>query len=297
MTEQPIGLLGATSLVGECLLQQLTQNHSQIIAFSRYPVMQKENHPQITWQQLNTINPAKIKTAKKHIPVWLCVAPIWILPEYFDLLLAYGIRRVIVLSSTSRFTKNTSFEPSERKIALQLIAGEEQVQAWAATYEVEWIILRPTLIYGYGRDKNVTEIIKFIRRFGFFPVFGLAEGLRQPIHVADVASACSTALSALNLKNCCYNLTGGETLSYREMVKRIFAALDRTSRLLTVPLWLFRMALWGLRRLPRYQHWTTAMAERMNQDLVFDNSDIKRDLNFSPRPFELTAEDLPSQNG
>jgi nucleoside-diphosphate-sugar epimerase len=296
MTEQPIGLLGATSLVGECLLQQLTQNHSQIIAFSRYPI-QKESHPQITWQQLDKINPVKIHAEKNKIPFWLCVAPIWILPGYFDLLLAYGIRRIVVLSSTSRFTKNTSLEPGERKIALQLIAGEEHVQAWAVAHEIEWIILRPTLIYGYGRDKNVTEITRFIRRFGFFPVFGLAKGLRQPIHASDVASACSTALSTLDLTKGCYNLTGGETLSYREMVKRIFAALNRTPRLLTVPRWLFRIALWGLKRLPRYRHWTIAMAERMNEDLVFDNSEIKRKLNFSPRPFKLTAEDLPSQNG
>jgi nucleoside-diphosphate-sugar epimerase len=297
MTEQPIGLLGATSLVGECLLQQLTQNHSHIIAFSRYPVIRKENHPQITWRQLNTINPAKIHAEKNKIPFWLCVAPIWILPGYFDLLLAYGIRRIVVLSSTSRFTKDTSPEPGERKIALQLTAGEEYVQAWAAAHEIEWIVLRPTLIYGYGRDKNVTEITRFIRRFGFFPVFGLAKGLRQPIHASDVASACAIALGTLNLTKGCYNLTGGETLSYREMVKRIFAALNRTPRLLTVPRWLFRIALWGLKRLPRYRHWTIAMAERMNEDLVFDNSEIKRKLNFSPRPFKLTAEDLPSQNG
>ena len=293
MNEQQVGLLGATSLVGECLLQQLIQNHCHITAFSRQHVTQI--HPQITWQQLNTINPGKVG-AKKKIPVWLCVAPIWALPEYFDLLLTYGVRRIVVLSSTSRFTKSTSFDCNERKIAFQLRKGEELVQTWATSHGIEWIILRSTLIYGYGRDKNVAEIAQFIRRFGFFPVFGSANGLRQPIHVEDVASACFYALSTLNLTNCSYNLTGGETLPYREMVKRVFEALDRTPRLLTVPLWFFRMATWGLRWLPRYQHWTAEMAERMNQDLIFDSSDVRRDLNSSPRSFKLTAEDLPSQN-
>ncbi|PXW87641.1 nucleoside-diphosphate-sugar epimerase [Nitrosomonas sp. Nm84] len=294
MNEQPIGLLGATSLVGECLLQKLTQERRHIIAFSRHPVVQ--NHPQVTWQRLSTIHLEKISAEKNKIPTWLCVAPIWILPEYFNLLLAYGARRIVVLSSTSRFTKNTSSEHSEREIALQLIKGEELVQAWATTHTVEWIILRPTLIYGYGRDKNVAEIIQFIRRFGFFPILVSGQGLRQPIHVEDVALACSSALSTLNLTNRSYNVTGGETLSYREMIKHIFAALGRTPRILTVPLWLFQIATWGLRWLPRYQHWTAAMAERMNQDLVFDSSDARRDLNFFPRSFKLTAEDLPSQN-
>jgi len=285
-------LLGATSLMGECLLKQLLQNDWHITAFSRHPITQ--SHPQITWQQLDTKNQLRISTKKINISVWLCVAPIWILPEYFDLLLAYGARRIVVLSSTSRFTKNTSSDPSERKIAQQLIKGEEFLQTWAATHEVKWIILRPTLIYGYGHDKNIAEIARFIRRFGFFPLLGSAKGLRQPVHVEDVASACYAALDTLNLTNRSYNLTGEETLPYHEMVKRVFAALNHPPRMLTVPLWLFQIAAWGLSWLPRYRYWTSAMAERMNQDLKFDCSDAKRDLNFSPRSFKLTAEDLPN---
>lgn len=292
MSERHVGLLGATSLMGECLLKQLLQNDWHITAFSRHPITQ--SHPQITWQQLDTKNQLRISTKKNNISVWLCVAPIWILPEYFDLLLAYGARRIVVLSSTSRFTKNTSSDPSERKIAQQLIKGEEFLQTWAATHGVKWIILRPTLIYGYGHDKNIAEIARFIRRFGFFPLLGSAKGLRQPVHVEDVASACYAALDTLNLTNRSYNLTGEEALPYHEMVKRIFAALNHPPRMLTVPLWLFQIAAWGLSWLPRYRYWTSAMAERMNQDLKFDCSDAKRDLNFSPRSFKLKAEDLPN---
>lgn len=291
MSERHAGLLGATSLIGECLLKQLIQNDWHITAFSRRPIIQ--SHPQITWQQLDTTNQLRIGTEKNNIPFWICAAPIWIIPEQFNLLSAYGARRIVVLSSTSRFTKNTSPDPSERRIAQQLIESEEFVQTWAATHGVKWIILRPTLIYGHRQDKNIAEIARFIRRFGFFPLLGSARGLRQPIHVEDVASACYMALNTLNLINRSYNLTGEETLSYREMIKRIFEALNLPPRMLTIPLWFFQIAAWGLSCLPRYRNWTSAMAERMNQDLTFDCSDAKRDLNFSPRPFKLTTEDLP----
>ncbi|MBK6958184.1 MAG: NAD-dependent epimerase/dehydratase family protein [Nitrosomonas sp.] len=291
MSERHVGLLGATSLIGECLLKQLIQSNWQISAFSRRPITQ--SHPQITWQQLDTTKQLRADTEKNNIPIWICAAPIWVLPGYFDLISVSGARRIVVLSSTSRYTKNQSSDPSERKIAQQLIKGEEFVQTWAATHGVKWIILRPTLIYGYGHDKNITEIARFIRRFGFFPLLGSAKGLRQPIHVEDVASACCTALDTLNLTNRSYNLTGAETLPYREMIKRVFEALNHPPRMLTVPLWLFQIAAWGLSWLPRYRNWTSAMAERMNQDLTFDCSDAKQDLNFSPRSFKLTAEDLP----
>lgn len=291
MSERHVGLIGATSLIGECLLKQLIQNNWQITAFSRRPITQ--SHPQIIWQQLDTTKQLTAGTEKNNISVWICAAPVWILPEYFDLLSASGARRIIVLSSTSRFTKETSSDPSEQKIAQQLIKGEELVQTWAATHGVKWIILRPTLIYGYGHDKNVAEIARFIRRFGFFPLLGSAKGLRQPVHVEDVALACCTALDTLNLTNRSYNLTGEETLPYRIMIKRVFEALNHPPRMLTVPLWLFQIAAWGLSWLPRYRNWTSAMAERMNQDLTFDCSDAKRDLNFCPRSFKLTAKDLP----
>ena len=291
MNKCHVGILGATSLVGEYLTQRLIAEHWHVTAFSRHPVAQ--THPQVNWQQLAAPSHSMPDDTCHEIPVWLYVAPIWTAPEHFDLLLSYGIQRIIVLSSTSRFTKHSSSDPTEQNVAQRLARSEETVQAWAMSHEIDWIILRPTLIYGHGRDKNISEIAHFIQRFGFFPVLGSATGLRQPIHVDDVVAACFFALGTLNLKNRTYNLTGGETLTYRTMVQRIFEALDHYPRLLNIPLWIFQLTIQGLRWLPRYQHWTAAMAERMNQDLVFDCSDAMRDLNFSPRPFRLSTEDLP----
>ncbi|SFP42106.1 Nucleoside-diphosphate-sugar epimerase [Nitrosomonas cryotolerans] len=291
MLERQAGVLGATSLVGECLLRQLAQDKWRVTAFSRRPVTQ--SHAQISWRQLDS--PAQIRAHSgphKKIAMWLCIAPIWILPAYFSLLLAHGARRIIVLSSTSRFTKNNSPDPGEQAIAQRLADNETQLSSWAAANEIEWIILRPTLIYGYGRDKNITEIARFIRRFGFFPLLGTAHGLRQPIHAEDVAAACLAALTAHHVSNRAYNLTGLEKLSYRDMVQRIFTALGQRPRLLTVSPYFFQLAIKGLRWLPRYRHWTPAMAERMNTDLVFDDSDTRRDLHFSPRPLNLTIKEL-----
>ncbi|MDE2354645.1 MAG: NAD(P)-dependent oxidoreductase, partial [Betaproteobacteria bacterium] len=85
----------------------------------------------------------------------------------------------------------------------------------------------------------------------------------------------------------------GETLSYRHMVARVFQALGRPPRLVTLPGWAVVAALQLLRLLPRFRHWTPAMVTRMNADLVFDHGPAARDLGFSPRPFHLAAEDLP----
>jgi hypothetical protein len=123
----------------------------------------------------------------------------------------------------------------------------------------------------------------------------LANGLRQPVHTDDVATACLAVLTATAAANKDYNISGGETLDYRQMVCRVFAALGRRPQLLTVPLIFFRLAVTCLRLLPRYRQWSAAMAERMNRDLVFDHADASKDFGFNPRRFLLSAKDFPAK--
>lgn len=290
-----VGVLGATSLVGDCLRPLLTDAGWQVTAYSRRTLGQSGDG--VEWRRLSAsaLSSYLPLPSKEEggLPFWICVAPIWVLPDYFNLLNEEGARRVVVLSSTSRFTKDHSTDPEERATALRLSEAERRVREWAVSHAVEWVILRPTLIYGLGRDKNITEIARFIRRFGFFPLFGKANGLRQPIHAADVAGACLTALQAPCAANRAYNIPGGETLTYRSMVTRIFFAVGCHLRLLTVPLWVFSLAVSVMRHLPHYHHWSTAMAERMNHDLVFDDAEAVRDLGFKSRMFALASVDLP----
>lgn len=285
------GLLGANSLVGECIIPRLSKDGRHTVAFSRHPPG-GETESGVTRLQL----PASLPTPPEVPPIkdWLCVAPIWVLPQYFGMIEAYGACRVVALSSTSLFVKKDSSDHGEQHIARRLAEGERALRAWAEARGVEWVILRPTLIYGRGRDKNLTEIARFVRRWGFFPLLGQAEGLRQPVYAEDVAAACVSALTSPAAVNRTYNLSGGETLSYREMVCRVFSSVGKVPRLVTIPRWLFRLAVAALRLLPRYRHWTVAMAERMNRDLAFDHADAARDLGFAPRPFRIVREDVPS---
>lgn len=280
--------------MGKCLLPLLSENGWQVTAFSQRAVELKKDG--VTWWQLPLAKHSAhtLKEGENMTPYWICVAPIWVLPEHFNLLEAHGAQHVVVLSSTSRFTKSGSSDPEERTIATKLANAEMRVQEWAENRGMEWVILRPTLIYGLGRDKNITEIARFIRRFGFFPLFGKANGLRQPIHVQDVANACIAALKSPSAANKAYNLTGGEILTYREMVMRVFIAFGYRPRVLTVPLWIFSLAVNILRYLLRYRSWTTIMAKRMNQDMVFDHTDATRDFGFNPKQFLLNSDDIPS---
>jgi len=285
VADSRVGVIGANSLVGTCLLPLLTEAGCAVSAFARGPV--PESSDGVHWQSLGS--PA----LDWPVRLWICVAPIWVLPDHFALLRALGVRRIVVLSSTSRFSKADSSNRAEQAIARRLAAAESRFQNWAQHHGIEWIILRPTLIYGLGRDKNITELARFIRRFRILPLLGRADGLRQPIHARDVGVACVAALRAAAATGRAYDLSGGETITYREMVARLFASLAQPVRLVQIPLPAFRLAVSMLRLMPRYRHWSVAMAQRMNSDLVFDHAAATRDFQFSPRSFLLTQEDLP----
>lgn len=294
MVEQSVGIIGATSFVGERLVPMMLENDWKITIFSRRPSEKLVAHDSsINWSEMRA--PAQrenLITTNEKITAWFYLAPIWTLPDYFDLLNAYGAQRIIVVSSTSVFTKENSPDSSEREIARRLREGEAQLRQWAQNNGVMWTILRPTLIYGQGRDKNITEIARVIRRFGFFPLLGKGCGLRQPVYVEDVAKACLAAFLSDKTSNHAYNIAGSERLAYREMVRRVFSTMGRVPRLPQVPEWIVKLSIAIVRLLPRYRHWTVGMAERMNHDLVFDNAEAHRDFGYSPRPFELKKSDL-----
>jgi uncharacterized protein YbjT (DUF2867 family) len=295
------GVLGATSFVGQSVLARLqssslqassldasdattaTRVVSPVFAFSRRaaPPPTTTAAAGIRWQRL----PASPSAWQASIPHWIAVCPLWAVPEHFPLLEAAGARRLVALSSTSRFTKRDSAAASERAIAARLAAAEDQVLDWARTRGIAASILRPTMIYDGIHDENVARIARFIRRFGCYPVAGAAAGMRQPVHADDVATACQSALQCDGLRET-YEISGGETLTYRDMVGRIFAWLERPPRLVTLPLPLVRAAGPLVRIMPGLESLPT-MATRMNEDLVFDHGAATRDFGFHPRAFSL----------
>ena len=292
MDKRSAGVIGATSFVGECLVSELLKDGWQVTACTRRNVeaFTQEQHPNLMWRQINTENNG-IDHSKKIID-WFYLAPIWTLPEHFDWLVTQSVRRMVVLSSTSVLTKNHSVDSSERALARQLAEGESRLRDWAKQQSVGWTILRPALIYGWGRDQNIMQIVRFIRQFGFFPLTGQATGLRQPVYVEEVASACLAALLSDRTVHQVYNIAGGETLSYHTMVEKIFVEMERMPRLLHLPEWLIHAVVKVARILPRFQHITPGMVDRMNQDLVFDYSTAIRDFNYAPGPFILNKKDL-----
>ncbi len=278
---QHVIVTGANSQIGMPLIGMLLARGAEVTAISRrnsLPI----TLPNCTWQR------ADLNIAGLQLPtadILIHCAPLWVLPMVLQSIHIAGIKRVIAFGSTSVFGKAQSDNLYEQQVVARLAGAEKNIQAFCTAHDIVWTILRPTLIYGLGVDGNVARIARTIRRFGIFPIYPPAKGLRQPVHTLDLASAAIAASQSLAAHNMAYNVSGGETLSYRAMVERIFASLGRKPRIIALPFLPRVLDLLG--RVVQKSSVTGAMAYRMNQDLVFPHDEADRDFDYAPRPFSL----------
>jgi nucleoside-diphosphate-sugar epimerase len=283
VTTPVILVTGATSIVGRYLLPLLSAQGYPLIAVSRYLHERSGSETWVCTDIATNPIPPEARCAETLIHL----GPLPLLTSLLQSGDLGVVRRVIAIGTTSIFTKADSGSSEERSAVAVQNQAEENLATIAEKRKYHWTLFRPTLVYDGRHDKNIALIARFIARFGFFPVMKPASGLRQPLHAADLAWACATVLDKPLTMSRSYNLAGGQVLSYREMVEKVFRSLGKQPRLVTVRPWLYHVALAMIRLHPHYQYIRPEMASRMNMDMVYDFSAAHHDFGFSPRPFNL----------
>ena len=147
-------------------------------------------------------------------------------------------------------------------------------------------------------EATLTRIAGMARRWGRFVLPRRADGLRQPVHVQDLADAAFAANVSPVAQGRSYDLPGGETLAYRDMVRRVLACLDPPLPLLELPMPLFRAAVAAAQARGVARELTPAAVARMREDLAFDAAPARRDFGYAPRAFrpETRMFDAPERN-
>lgn len=271
-------VLGATGLVGGHIVKQLLEAGETPLALSRSPPNDSRS---VKWMTADLA--ADMTTQLPPFDTLYCTAHSTLLAKSLPRLFNERLKRVVLFTSSSLVTKINSEIESERNGLQALAAGEQDTIKICEQNHVNWTVLRPTLIYDEGRDANVTQLARFIDRFGFFPLAGMGAGLRQPVHAEDLAIGALRAAASPAATNKIYAMPGRDTISYREMVGRIFDGLDKTRLVAPTPVWFWRVGF-ALAR-SRFPNANVAMGDRMAQDMVFDSEPAIRDFGWAPRAF------------
>jgi len=265
---------GATSQIGRFLLPRLVAQGLPVRALSRHAHAAQDG---VEWQvgDMRAL-PAPVQ----RLQAIVSFAPLDAWGDWLAGQSRAPADRIIVTSSMSVVTKQSSTQADEQALVALLQRGERNLAAQAERLGMQWTVLRPTLVYGAGIDRSLTPFVARARRTRVFPI-PMAHGMRQPVHADDIAQAVLAALQRDAAAGQTLQIGGGERLDYQRMFQRVHASIGTA----TVPLYLPRAALRLLAAaVPRAR----GPVSRLEQDLVADNTALTTLLGVRPRPFEPT---------
>jgi uncharacterized protein YbjT (DUF2867 family) len=195
-------------------------------------------------------------------------------PAIIEATAAAGIPRAVFVSTTA---VTTTLPAASRQVRLD---AERQI----TDSELDWTILRPTMIYGAPGDRNLSRLLVLLRRTPVLPVPARGH-LQQPVHVADVASAVLTAAERSAAAGATYDIAGPAPLTFGHLLRTAATAVASRTRFIPVPLPPMVTAARGYELISRNPRIRVEQLLRLAEDKAFAIDDAARDLSYAPRSF------------
>jgi nucleoside-diphosphate-sugar epimerase len=197
-----------------------------------------------------------------------------------------GVRRIVLLSSVkvhgdcaARPLTETDAPDPQDAYAISKLEAERALVEIADTGQLEWVILRPPLVYGPGVKANFLRLLQAVARGAPLPLAAIhnRRSLLFVENLVDAIAACSTHAAASGRV---FLVSDGEEVSTPDLVRRLADALHVKARLFAVPpeLLMLAGALVGRRE---------AM-QRLTGSLVVNAAAIREQIGWVP-PFDLDA--------
>jgi len=101
-------------------------------------------------------------------------------------------------------------------------AADQLITAWARTYNIPYVIVRPTNNYGVGQyvEKLIPKACKFLAFNRPIPLHNYGTPIRNWLHAKDTALGVTAIIDA-NVKNEIFNIAGGFEQSNIDTAKKI----------------------------------------------------------------------------
>lgn len=272
-------ITGGTGFTGSRLIPLLLQNGIEVRALTR-PTSDRSplSALRVEWVTGDLSNAESLTSALRGVDALVNIASLGF--GHADSILRSakeaGVKRGIFISTTAIFTQLNAGSKSIR------LAAEEAIQASGLDYT----ILRPTMIYGSPRDRNMWRLIRLLRVTPILPIFGDGESLQQPIFVDDVAQAVLLVLQNKITIGKSYNIAGKAPLTYNQIIDTVANVLGKRVWKLHLPYMPIVGTLQFTERIKLRLPIKAEQVLRLNEDKAFSYEDAQRDFGFSPRSFE-----------
>ncbi|MEK9628632.1 MAG: NAD-dependent epimerase/dehydratase family protein [Nitrospinota bacterium] len=140
--------------------------------------------------------------------------------------LSNNVKRFIFISSSAASESGGGY-------GLSKLRAEEKVR----NAMQDWVILRPSEVYGPKMDEGIGKLMEWVRRFPVIPVIGDGSYLMSPVYVDDVIQAIVEVLKNNSLTEKSLNLCGPEVMTMNEVIDRLSLNQNVRRRKVHLPIW------------------------------------------------------------
>ncbi|MGI2168923.1 UDP-glucose 4-epimerase family protein [Shewanella sp. MF05960] len=207
-----------------------------------------------------------------------------------------GVKRFVFISSVKVNGESTSSDKSftaddvhkpQDAYGISKSEAETQLLTLAQQTDMEIVIIRPPLVYGPGVKANFASLLNLASKGLPLPFGCITANKRSLVSVKNLVDLIVTCVDHPKALNQVFLVSDDDDVSTASMVKHMSQALGKSSRLLPVPLWCYRVAgkLTG----------KTDVVDRLLGSLQVDITHTKNTLGWAPpqtleQGFKETAE-------
>lgn len=220
---------------------------------------------------------AFLSDAMKNSDIILHIASIYQSQNVIKAAKKANIKNVILVHTTGMFSKFKSASSEYIEIEKEVLNNRKKVNI---------TILRPTMIYGSVKDRNMYKLVEYLNTHKFFPIFGSGKNLMQPVHAKDLGDVYYDVLKNWDItKNKEYNLAGKYPIEYIELVHTIEDYLGKKVYNIKVPIWISLIGAYCYNLISKSALISIEQVQRMMEDKIFSYEDAENDFNYSPMSF------------
>lgn len=272
-----VAVTGALGFVASRLLPRLAARGARVLALVRPGRDASAIAPlaEVEVRRGDLSEPATLAGAFEGAQAVVHLAGLALVPGMLPAIEAAGVKAGVFVSSAGVYTRLVSRGADAKR------AGEQALRDSALGFT----ILRPSMIYGTPRDRNLVRLLRWLRRWPLVPAPLGGRTPQQPVHVDDLADAIVASLERPAARRGEYDVGGPEPLPLSAVIHECAAALGRRAWILPVPLAPAHVLAVGARRLRLPFPVSPEQVLRLAESKAVDVGPARRDLGFDPRPF------------
>jgi len=193
-----------------------------------------------------------------------------------------GVKRFIYISSikvngestsgSGPFTEKATAKPLD-PYGVSKFEAEEGLKKIAVDTGMEVVIIRPPLVYGAGVKANFLNLLK-LSNTGLPLPFGLVNNKRSMVYVENLVDFIVKCIDNPTAANQTFLISDNDNLSLSCLLQLIRKSMNKSARLIPVPIFLFKLAGLMFRK--------QDVMDRLVGDLQVDSSKAMSLLDWKP---------------